>query len=188
MDSRPLISRNIVLSNFLLVLVVLRFVHGLLAQQTTPKIVLGGEPFAPGMAQQEAIKKLGNCRSITGGSDLRDARVKSYFVWDKDQTDILGTIWFRDEEVEGVEREGAFSQDPEAISFSLSLYRSLSQDAHVGGAPIVLQTGAKEAANASSKFITFIFRDGRSVEMEIVAPDDPQKRSQVSLEETLTKR
>jgi len=145
MDSRPLISRNIVLSNFLLVLVVLLFVHGLLAQQTTPKIVLGGEPFAPGMAQQEAIKKLGNCCSITGGSDPRDARVKSYFVWDKDQTDILGTIWFRDEEVEGVEREGDFSQDPEAISFSLSLYRSLSQDAHVGGAPIVLQAGAKEA-------------------------------------------
>jgi hypothetical protein len=91
--------------------------------------------------------------------------------------------------VERVEREGEFSHDPKTISFALSFYRLLSQRAPSGSMTVALETGTSEATNASSKFITLVFGDGRSIKMEIVAPDDPKSfPSQISLTETLEKR
>lgn len=159
------------------------------AQQPSEKITIGGESFTAGMAQQEAMKKLERCCSVTGGRDPRDTKAKSFFIWDRGRTEILGEIWFRNAEVERVQRDGAFSEDPEVVSFALSLYRELSQRAHSGVATVILQMGTSEATNASSKVITFTFGDGQSIQMEIVAPDDSQKlRNQVGLKESLEKR
>jgi len=159
------------------------------AQQPSEKIIIGGESFTAGMAQPEAMKELEKCCSVTGGTDPRDTRAKSFFIWNKGRTEILGGIWFRNAEVERVQRDGAFSQDPAVVSFALSLYRELSQRAQSGVTTVILQMGTSEATNASSKVITFMFRDGQSIQMEIVAPDDSQKsRNQVGLKEILEKR
>ncbi len=160
------------------------------SQQPTETMIIGGEQFAAGMSQQEAMKKLEKCCFTSGGTDPRYANVKSFFIFKKDKSEILGTIWFRGEKVERLQRDGEFSQDPETSHFALSLYRLLSERTHSSPATtIVLRTGTSETSNAPSKAVTFEFRDGRSVQMEIVTPDDPQKLPyQVALKEILEKR
>ena len=141
MGNKPLISYVFVLANLALLLFALPLVSTVSAQQPTEKMIIGGESFAVGMGQQEAIKKLEKCCSIDNRTDPRDKQVKSSFIWNKEKTEILGAIWFRNAEVERVQRDGAFSQDPEVVSFTLSLYRELSQRAHSGATTVILQMG-----------------------------------------------
>jgi hypothetical protein len=155
----------------------------LVAQAPPERLIIGGESFTVGMAQEEVMKKLEKCCSPS-----RSADPKSFFIFDKNRSEILGAVWFRQGKLERVRGEGPYSQDPAAISFATSLFRLLSACEPSGAATIVLQTDAREASNASTKVVTFVFRNGRSIELEIVAPDDPQKlRNQVSLSEVVEK-
>ncbi|MGB8890137.1 MAG: hypothetical protein WCC87_25660 [Candidatus Korobacteraceae bacterium] len=182
-QSQPFSFRCVVL--FLLTISFSGFVF---AQQSSEKLIIGGESFGVGMAQQEAMKKLDKCCVVSGGKDPRDTAVQAFFIMNKSRNDILGGIWFRDNKVERLERDGEFSDDPNAVNFLTSLYRLLLQDSPSKTSTIILQTGTLEASNASSKVVTFIFKDGRSVELQIVAPDDPQKPRQVSLKEAWDKQ
>lgn len=162
-------------------------------------IIIGGEPFSVGMAKQEAMRRLEKCCFITGGTDPLQPDFKSFIIEKKDKTDMLGAIWFRAEVVERIVREGKFSQNPETVSFALSLYRLLSETTDSNPATfrrdgatscvIVLQTENREISNASTKVITLTFRNGRSIQMELSAPDDTrQLPNQVSLKEMLEQR
>jgi hypothetical protein len=50
-----------------LLLLTISFSGFVLAQQSSEKLIIGGESFGVGMAQQEAMKKLDKCCFVSGG-------------------------------------------------------------------------------------------------------------------------
>jgi hypothetical protein len=157
-------------------------------QQVSQRLIIGGEVLSIGMAQQEAMTKLEKCCYVSGGKDPRDPGLQAFFIMNKGHTDILGDVWFRASRIERLDRNGDFSNDVEAVSFVASLYRLLSQSVPIGESSVTLQIGTLEASNASAKVVTLVLNDGRSVEIQIVAPDDPKKPHAISLKEILEKR
>lgn len=165
------------------------FPRSLCAQRQQENLVMGGESFAVGMTQHDAMKKLEKCCTISGGIDPRDTNVKSFIIGSKNLTEFFGAIWFRGEKVERLDRNGEFSQNPEAVTFAASLYRLLSRYSSSGAAAITLQTGTSEMSGGSAKVVTFVFRDGRSIQMEILIPDTQGKlHNQVGLKEIFEKQ
>jgi hypothetical protein len=145
-------------------------------------IIIGEEPFSVGMAQQEAMKSLEKCCFIKGGTE-------GFFIWKKDKTETLGGIWFRAGKVERLVRDVKLSQNPETVSFALSLYRMLLEMTHSNPATIVLQTDAIEALNGSAKLLTLTFTTGRSIRIQLDALDDAgEAGNQVTLKEILEER
>lgn len=189
MTKRVLNSYSFAVVNLVLLVFTLWTASTLTGQQPSESMVIGDEKFALGMSRDDATKKMDKCCFLSGGNDPRSPKIKTFFIFNKDKTDILGTMWFRDESLERIEREGEYSQNPETFRFALSLYRLLSERTHSSAATIALVTNASEMSNASSKEITFAFRDGRSIQIEITQPDDPQKgANQIGLKEILEKR
>jgi len=175
--------KGFTLVNFALLFFVVRTVSG---QPRPETIFIGGESLSLGMAQQEATRRLEKCCSISVVNDPRDPNVKSSFISNKDRTDILGSIWFRDGKVKRLQREGEFSQNPESIRLVLALYRLLSQATHSEPVTVVLHAGTQELSNGSSKTITLTFSEGRSVQIDIASPDNTSEMpNSVGLREIL---
>jgi hypothetical protein len=74
MEDKRLVSYLFASANLALLLFAVSFVTKVSAQQPAPKIIIGGESLSAGMAENEAMKKLGNCCSITGGAALEIQR------------------------------------------------------------------------------------------------------------------
>jgi hypothetical protein len=147
-------------------------------------MIIAGEKFTAGMPQVEAMKKLDKCCAFSGGTDPRDPSAKGFFITNKERTDILANIWFRGDRVSRLERISDSDQEPNSVGLASSLYRLLLARTNSGIATVSLRTETMEISHASIKTITFDFRDGRSIEVEILVPDEKQV-PQVSLKEVL---
>lgn len=129
MTKRILNSYSFAVVNLVLLVFTLWTASTLTGQQSSELMVIGGEKFALGMSRDDATKKMDKC-FLSGGNDPRSPKIKTFFIFNKDKTDILGTMWFRDESLERIEREASILKT-QKHSASLFHFIGYCQNGHI---------------------------------------------------------
>jgi hypothetical protein len=178
--------------------IALCFTVSLAADQNLPAFYFGGHRLFVGMPKTEAVAALSDCCKLSppadSENDKADAHTDSHFIVSKQESSqgMFGTILFVDGKVARITRaldDKLDNYSDDAVALARALDRSLLRDTNGSSVTVVVSEEHERASNADAEILSLTFPNGRSIEMQIVTLDTPDKatgkRDSVTLDEVL---
>jgi hypothetical protein len=176
-------------------LIALCFTVSLAADQNPPALYFGGHRLFVGMPKTEAVVALSECCTLSPPADSENEKAPdSHFIVSKQKSSqgMLGSVFFVGGKVARITRaldDTLDNYSDDAVALARALDRSLLRDTNGSSVTVVVSEEHERASNADAEILSLTFPNGRSIEMQIVTLDTPDKmtgkRDSVTLDEAL---
>jgi len=166
-----------------------------------PVFVFGGRPLHAGMSQREAVASLSACcklsppaESEVEGQPAPAGTAVGHFILPKEELPrrILGTVYFSGGKVARVTRpldDEVDSYSDDVVAFARALKRSISAETGDSDTTVLISLRHERVSNGESDVVSFVFLDGRGIELHVGTLDKPEeltnKRDFATLDEDL---
>jgi hypothetical protein len=172
-------------------------VLSLAADQKRPVFSFGGKQLYVGMSKHDAVAALSDCCKLSPPSESHiekqpapEGVILGHMILPKEESSprILGVVYFSGEKVLRVTRplaEDVDTWNEDVVGFARAFKRSLPDTETTA----VVSVRHERVSNAESDVVSFLFPNGRGVEVHIGTLDKPDshtnKRDFATLDETL---
>jgi hypothetical protein len=129
------------------------------------------------MEKQEALRKMSSCCQKITEIGIQGSTDTAGIVLPRDPRvgDISGAVYFRGNKVAGIARDVSGSAAPEVYENGMALYRLLTSVTRGQPTAAMIRMTTVEATNATTRYITLSFTNGKQVKIEVSNPDPGQK-------------
>jgi hypothetical protein len=145
-------------------------------EQAIPPLI-AWPPLHVGMEKQEALRKMSSCCQKITEIGIQGSTDTAGIVLPRDPRvgDISGAVYFRGNKVAGIARDVSGSAAPEVYENGMALYRLLTSVTRGQPTAAMIRMTTVEATNATTRYITLSFTNGKQVKIEVSNPDPGQK-------------